>query len=296
MKRAQSALEYLTTYGWAILLIAVVIGILFKLGLFAANTFSARAPPGSCYISKPYGPNTTQMLALQGLCTGALPQYVETFGYNAFGNVPNNIIVPTNMLTLTGWGLLTYNNQGGSREDMISIKGGGPCGMILGYNTSGNTIMADIELSPVANVLTGTNGAIKLNQWYFYAATYNGVVLNLYVNGQNVGALAKSGNFAQCNAPTYIGSGTPSESSGVQYYWYGDLADVQAYGTALTPQEVQELYIGGIGASPTALTSLIGWWPLNGNMRDYSGDGLNAQTGGQNTIYQQSWASAYTPP
>ena len=32
--KAQSAMEYLITYGWAILIIAVVLGVLFQLGVF----------------------------------------------------------------------------------------------------------------------------------------------------------------------------------------------------------------------------------------------------------------------
>ncbi|MEM4034545.1 MAG: hypothetical protein QW257_01275 [Candidatus Micrarchaeaceae archaeon] len=37
--KAQSAMEYLMTYGWAILIIAVVLGALFSLGLFSASSF-----------------------------------------------------------------------------------------------------------------------------------------------------------------------------------------------------------------------------------------------------------------
>ncbi len=33
-KKAQSAMEYLMTYGWAILIIAVVLAALYSLGLF----------------------------------------------------------------------------------------------------------------------------------------------------------------------------------------------------------------------------------------------------------------------
>ncbi len=38
-RRAQSAMEYLMTYGWAILIIAVVLSALFMLGLFNPSTF-----------------------------------------------------------------------------------------------------------------------------------------------------------------------------------------------------------------------------------------------------------------
>ncbi len=37
--RAQSAVEYLTTYGWAILVIAVVLAAMFALGLFSPSSY-----------------------------------------------------------------------------------------------------------------------------------------------------------------------------------------------------------------------------------------------------------------
>ncbi|MGC8662693.1 MAG: hypothetical protein ACP5RT_02830, partial [Candidatus Micrarchaeia archaeon] len=48
--KAQSAMEYLMTYGWAILIIAVVLGALFQLGVFNANNFAPKAPPGACQV------------------------------------------------------------------------------------------------------------------------------------------------------------------------------------------------------------------------------------------------------
>jgi hypothetical protein len=41
--RAQSAMEYLMTYGWAILIIAVVLGVLFSLGIFSGNNLLGTA-------------------------------------------------------------------------------------------------------------------------------------------------------------------------------------------------------------------------------------------------------------
>ncbi|MGC8776999.1 MAG: hypothetical protein ACP5P2_03635, partial [Candidatus Micrarchaeia archaeon] len=38
--KAQSAMEYLMTYGWAILIIAVVLGALFQLGVFNKNSYA----------------------------------------------------------------------------------------------------------------------------------------------------------------------------------------------------------------------------------------------------------------
>jgi hypothetical protein len=42
--RAQSAMEYLMTYGWAILIIAVVLGALFSIGVFSPSLVTACIP------------------------------------------------------------------------------------------------------------------------------------------------------------------------------------------------------------------------------------------------------------
>ncbi len=42
-KKDQSAMEYLMTYGWAILIIAVVLGALFSLGVFSGNSMLGTA-------------------------------------------------------------------------------------------------------------------------------------------------------------------------------------------------------------------------------------------------------------
>ena len=41
--RSQSAMEYLMTYGWAILIIAVILAAFFELGVFNPYTFAAKA-------------------------------------------------------------------------------------------------------------------------------------------------------------------------------------------------------------------------------------------------------------
>ena len=45
LKKSQSAMEYLMTYGWAILVIAVVLGALFELGVFSGTFFMPHVQP-----------------------------------------------------------------------------------------------------------------------------------------------------------------------------------------------------------------------------------------------------------
>jgi len=100
--KAQSAMEYLMTYGWAILIIAVVLGALFQLGVFNANNFAPKAPPGSCQVFRPNGPYTTSFINLEGVCSGELPQYVASFSSgNLAGSYSNPLV--TNSFTVTVW-------------------------------------------------------------------------------------------------------------------------------------------------------------------------------------------------
>ena len=102
--KSQSAMEYLMTYGWAILIIAVVLGALFQLGVFNANNFAPKAPPGACQVFRPNGPGTTSFINLEGECQGELPEYVaqSMLGDETvyIGNAPN---VQANSITMVAW-------------------------------------------------------------------------------------------------------------------------------------------------------------------------------------------------
>ena len=55
MRRAQAAMEYLITYGWAILIMLVVVGVLFYLGVFSPRGVSGcsfQSPGFTCYAYK----------------------------------------------------------------------------------------------------------------------------------------------------------------------------------------------------------------------------------------------------
>ena len=76
------------------------------------------------------------------------------------------------------------------------------------------------------------------------------------------------------------------------FYLNGSMANVQIYSTALSANQVQTLYQGGISGPPVTSSGLAGWWPLNGNSNDYSGNGNNGTA--TNVIYSpQRVASPY---
>jgi hypothetical protein len=115
---------------------------------------------------------------------------------------------------------------------------------------------------------------IPLNTWTQIAVIWTGKNEYHYVNGILVD------NFTDCSTPLTIndqdlrigargGDGTPSS------YFNGSIANVQIYSTALTPQQIQQLYLQGINSPPIPNAGLVGWWPLQGNANDYSSYGNN---------------------
>ena len=53
MKKGQAAMEFLMTYGWAILAAVIVIGVLAYFGVFSPSTYV----PNQCILSAPFGCN-----------------------------------------------------------------------------------------------------------------------------------------------------------------------------------------------------------------------------------------------
>ena len=53
MKKAQSAMEYLMTYGWAILIVIIVAAALYALGIFNPATYTGNIPTGFTTLGAP---------------------------------------------------------------------------------------------------------------------------------------------------------------------------------------------------------------------------------------------------
>jgi len=292
--KAQSAMEYLMTYGWAILIIAVVLGALFELGVFNANNFAPKAPPGACQVFRPNGPGTTSFINLEGICTGELPQYVAAMdGGYINGTITSGFVANTPIsITETAW---VYDPSGAGLTSVAvgSYSYGCQTGLheagLNSYSTNTVTYHGccyDYSSSPFNNVNLGDG------RWHFVALSYS------YPQQQIIFVIDN-------NVQTYSWSGSAPSLGGLAFWlgrdmcdkWYtsGYLSNAQLYNTSLSANEIQALYQEGIGGAPIDLQNLVAWWPLNGNANDYSGNGNNGRISG--TInFVSNWYSGYTPP
>ncbi len=313
--RAQSAMEYLTTYGWAILIIAVVLGALFELGVFSGYYFTPKLPPGSCIVSRPYGTRSLQGISLEGNCGGEIPEYTFSSDYkvpsgDSIFNFPlpgvgGYIKIPYN----TSSNLMLYNftislwlneysvapNIGCCNGEFFLFFEPGRVDVYRDWTPAYTTrVTGYIENSSVPTdpsllnepINYCGNGTMNVGTytWNYWAFTFNGTNLTGYVNGKEFCTTRIHGVISSVLAGNYAYVGVIN----------GSEANLQIYNSALTGNYVYTEYLQGIGGAPINLNKLVAWYPLNGNANDYSGNGENGNS--ISSIFSNAWESGYTQP
>jgi hypothetical protein len=111
--------------------------------------------------------------------------------------------------------------------------------------------------------------------------SYNGSAIKLYFDGVTKTSATLTGAIITSTYGVIIGN---RETANM--YFNGQISNVQVYSTALTSQEIQYLYQQGLGGGPVRLQNLVGWWPLNGDAKDYSGNNNHGTINGGVTFVQ----------
>ncbi len=285
MLKAQSSIEYLTTYAWALIVIAVALAALYTIGVFNTGGLTASASPGGCQVYRPYGGGSVQVISLQGLCSGIRPKFVARFSGTGNVEVPDSYYLnATSQITITAW---IYASGGGpSTQEVLSKasamssngyifpkmeNGGSEIAFSLGIGNSWDTLTANYP---------------NPDSWHFVAAAYNGYAMSIYIDGSIAAETASySGDINTDNNILVIG-GDPGT------YFTGLVSNVQVYNKSLNSNQISQLYGKGIGEPPQLLQNIVGWWPLNGDAGDYSGNGDN---GASNSIaFVSSWNNGYS--
>ncbi|MGD0728804.1 MAG: LamG domain-containing protein [Candidatus Micrarchaeaceae archaeon] len=285
MFKAQSAMEYLITYGWAILIIIVALSALYALGVFNSDTYAGKAATGSCQVYRPYGPGTIQLVNLQGVCSSIEPKEVAVFNGAGQITVPSQSLLQANAITVSAWVKITTSTQYMIFDRGLTFTSGS----FYMWGSPSDPEFTDCGISGCYNTLFNTN-ALQTGTWYNLVSTFNpstGITTS-YLNGVQV-ATSSSG-LIPSTSNIVIGS----YLGGSGYALNGLLSNIQLYNTSLSGNDVKALYVEGIGGPPTQLQNLVGWWPLNGDTKDYSGNGNNGNSIG--VYFESAWTSGYSIP
>ncbi len=284
--KIQSAMEYLMTYGWAILIIAVVMVALFALGVFNSSNFAPRASAGACQVVR-----NVESTTLQGQCQGELPRYVAQFDGNSIisvANIPGVDAITSSgsaSVTITVWASTSATGSMG----MVNYNPGNAYGLSLGQDA----LYGGDELVYIDTIQYSLySPKVSDGNLHFYAFSYDG---NSIVNYRDVnGKLVVTTSSKNLNANAIAASSPLDIGNGWGGKWVGFISNVQIYNKSLSANDVQQLYQEGIGGAPIDPIHIVGWWPLNGNAQDYSGNSNNGKATG--IAYTSAWTSMYTQP
>ena len=211
-------------------------------------------------------------------------------GQSSYINVGNHITAsPLPQITITAW-IYRFAPASGGQDHIFS-------NWVSSYHFILNSNKVELDLwSSGGKQSPALDGAttIQNNKWYFIAGTFDGTTMTVYVNGVVDGSTASfSGNIISASTSnTNIGAGGAYPPTWANYLFNGIISNVQLYNTALSVTQIANLYNGGIGGSPIVPANNIGWWPLNGDANDNSGNGNSGVA--TNVVFSSS--VQYTSP
>ncbi|VVB76898.1 Concanavalin A-like lectin/glucanases superfamily protein [uncultured archaeon] len=129
-------------------------------------------------------------------------------------------------------------------------------------------------------------------RWSFFTLRLSSSnVATLYVNGTPGYSVTWNGPMTNIKELDIMGYSSTSPQ-----WTQGFVSNVQAYNTTLPATEISLLYREGIGGVPINLRNLVGWWPLNGDAKDYSGNNNDGVVAASGVIYTSGWTGGYYAP
>ncbi len=154
----------------------------------------------------------------------------------------------------TGYTIMEYGTAGSSQHNQQSVLIVTPPGYLEFEAFSANDFTSSIP--------------VTLNAWHFVGYTYDGTTATIYCDG-----VSQSASVGPLNT---VSSGSAELGyANYEYGWFfpGMMANFQVYNASLSASSVAKLYQEGIIGAPVLPSNVVGWWPLNGDVRDYSGNG-----------------------
>lgn len=243
----QASLEHLAVYGWAILVIAIVMAFLMALGVFSPYNFSPRAQPGSCSVYRPGGAGSVSSIGLEGVCNGDIPTYVAQFNGASSLIVSQNSLPQMSSTTVTWWTKVAPSS-GSSGMGIYECQVYEPA-------ASSTTFTAYWDpCSCIGYSNCGSNAPLTAptSDWVMFAFVANGNVITSYSfnsptqNTQNSGVIPATPYAIPAKA-FYIGS---YDGNPIYNLLNGYIANVQLYNASLSANEIKALYNAGIGGAP----------------------------------------------
>jgi len=191
---------------------------------------------GNQHLATPLRPDSGSLQRVGGLFGGAM----HFAGPHILGIPEKPDFDGMDKLSFSAWIMPTdvrgyreiFRKEDGDRRVLFALQGDGTI-LSLGLNVGGY-VECDAPIKP-AGLVDGL--------WHHCAATFDGKSMRVYLDGRQVGVLARTGTItAGGSAPGCIGSSNGGEN------FQGVMDELCIYSDALSAEEIRHLYQNGIMA------------------------------------------------
>ena len=136
----------------------------------------------------------------------------------------------TNALTVSCW--IKSDTETWNDQSMLIFKSQS---FILYPNR--NSLLIQLFIETDNGSAAASYYPTNITRWKLYTGTYDGSNIKLYENGSLVNTRSHSGNINDNINPIYIGL-----RPGLNWYFNGQMSDVRIYNTALTAEQIKDIY------------------------------------------------------
>lgn len=166
----------------------------------------------------------------------------------------------TQKVIFTSWAAATSKYAGIEMQIDASNK-------INIYSGKNSGVVEGTDLQKAVSATSVTDG-----NWHHVVGTWDGSTLRAYVDGKMDGS-AVWANAPVYQATNYVRVGCANDTGTNYGYFNGSIDDLAFFnGTALSADQIKELYEGRYIGEWMPQTNLVGLWHLNGSSTDTSGN------------------------
>jgi Tfp pilus assembly protein PilV len=147
----------------------------------------------------------------------------------------SSALLPSSAITMAAWARREGPTNITVNDSILIAKGAGNYLRICRGGGENSTLFS--VMTPTQVYSTSTANCPAVGEWHHYAGTYNGSVINIYVDGVAVATTSDTGAIVDTAGNLNIG-----RYDGGSYNFNGAIDDVRIYNRALSRAEIATLY------------------------------------------------------
>jgi len=218
----------------------------------------------------------------------------STGGYDGFGayefdgvddviRIEDDATLRPEVFTITAWINPRSINTVTFGDRIVSKTQSGGFGYELNHmNISGNIQLVGLIGNSTDFAIINKSADIQTNTWQYVAMTYNGSIVELFLNGESIGA-DTAGNITHSAQPLHI-----SSFSGESFFYNGHIDEIRLYNRTLSAQQIDALFENKTDLIVSNELTSDDTWFVNVTPNDRTQDGTTTQSNNVTIIANQA--------